>query len=270
MSTILATLDSTAAARPVLETALRFAETTGAHVEAVHVTNGAQDTPATLAKRRSVPFRLIEGPVGRALLREIARPEINAAVMGARATTGGRRPVGSTTMHIIEKVSKPVVVVPPELVAPRALTKALVPLDGADESGTIEEMTLGELLGHSVELLVLHVFTDVTLPRMLDHPWRDMEVLKKEFLAKHMPQADNIEMHTGAVTPRVIETAHEQQADLIVLGWSQSVSDGRARVVREVLGASDIPVLLVPLPAREHEGSGASPAYRVTHSPLSA
>jgi len=40
--------------------------------------------------------------------------------------------------------------------------------------------------------------------------------------------------------------SEEHRADLIVLSWSQVTSPERARVVREVLGASVLPVLLLP------------------------
>jgi hypothetical protein len=44
----------------------------------------------------------------------------------------------------------------------------------------------------------------------------------------------------------VAEVSEEHRADLIVLSWSQDTSPERARVVREVLGASVLPVLLLP------------------------
>jgi len=44
----------------------------------------------------------------------------------------------------------------------------------------------------------------------------------------------------------VAEVSEEHRADLIVLSWSQDTSPERARVVSEVLGASVLPVLLLP------------------------
>ena len=41
--------------------------------------------------------------------------------------------------------------------------------------------------------------------------------------------------------------AAQQGSDLIVLSWSQDSSAGRAHVIREVLGASSVPVLLIPV-----------------------
>lgn len=61
MSIVLAALDSTAAARPVLETALGLAALSDAAVEAVHVDGGATEALMALATRSHVPFRLLEG-----------------------------------------------------------------------------------------------------------------------------------------------------------------------------------------------------------------
>jgi hypothetical protein len=44
----------------------------------------------------------------------------------------------------------------------------------------------------------------------------------------------------------VLEVCDETKADLVVLSWDQNLTDGRARVVTEVLRSSRIPVLLLP------------------------
>lgn len=248
MSVVLAALDSSAAARPVLETALGLGQLTGARVEAVHVQDGPSETPETLAARSGVPYRLLEGPAEAALLLELAAPQAIAAVLGARGTPGGRRPVGRTALRVLERAGKPVVVVPPEAagVSPRSLRRLLVPLEGTDSSSRPVLDCLCPLLVGEVELVVLHVFTDHTMPRILDRPGRDLELLGSEFLARHCPRASGIELRTGPVAPRVAEVGAEQAADLVVLSWSQDSSSGRARVVRDVLGHSVIPVLLLP------------------------
>lgn len=249
MSTIIAALDTTAAARPVLETALRIGELAGVDVEAVHVIDGPVLTPESLAKRTGVRLTLLEGPVGKALLEVMGSPEIVAAVVGARGTTGGRRPVGSTALQILEGADKPVVVVPPEAVSPRRLRRLLVPLDGTEASSRAVSEGLSHLFDPQVELelVVLHVFTDVTLPRMLDHPRDDMNLLASEFMIAHMPHAASIDMRTGPVAARVTEVSGEKNVDLVVLSWSQLSMGGEGHVVQEVLSASTLPVLLLPL-----------------------
>jgi nucleotide-binding universal stress UspA family protein len=249
MSTVLAALDASPAARAVLETALGIGELTGTTVRAIHVQRDTAETPKVLAARSEVPLRLLTGPVESALLAAIAETDVVAAALGARATPGGRRPVGLTARHVLEQTNKPIVVVPPEAVGvpPRPIRRLLVPLEGTGTSSRPILETLFPLLDRDVELVVLHVFTEHTLPRILDHPIRDMDLLRGEFLARHCPDAASIELRTGPVGQRVAEVCGEQGSDLVVLSWSQDSSAGRAAVVREVVGSSAVPVLLLPV-----------------------
>ncbi|GEM_PF-478810 len=244
---VLAALDTTAAARPVLETALRVGEMTKAEVKAVHVVDGATEHLETLVERAGVPLRLLTGPVEGTLLEAMEAPEVLATVVGARATPGGKRPVGRIARHLLERTSKPVVVVPPEALAPGTFLRLLVPLEGTESSSRPVLQALYPLLAVDVEIIVLHVFTDKTLPRMLDRPQRDLELLGREFLATHCPLATGIELRSGPVGARVSEVSRQHRADLVVLSWSQDSSAGRANVVREVLGTSVLPVLLLPV-----------------------
>ena len=92
------------------------------------------------------------------------------------------------------------------------------------------------------------MFTEATRPTMLDRPWRDLEMIGKEFLTRHLPRQEaRIELRPGPVGARVAEVCDEHGADLIVLSWSQNSSGGRARVIREVLGGVNLPILLLPL-----------------------
>jgi nucleotide-binding universal stress UspA family protein len=248
MRIVLAALDTSAAARPVLETAIRLAQLTGADVEAVHVASPGQpvETPASLAARAGVDLRLLEGPVVPTLLAALHSEDTLAAVIGARATPGGRRPVGSTALRILEKADKAVMVVPPEAVSPGLFRRLLVPLEGTDISSRPVLERLAPLLVAEAELVVLHVFNESTLPAMLDRPEYDLEILGKEFLARHFPDAKRIELRPGPIAQRVAEVSEEQGTDLIVLSWSQDSSGGRAQVIQDVLGTSTIPVLLLP------------------------
>ena len=248
MSTILAALDTTAAARPVLETAVGIGQLTGASVSAVHVHDGSVETPEALVARAGLRLRTLTGPVPAALLGAVADPEVIAAVVGARAMPGGRRPVGRTAGRVMQHAGKPVVVVPPEAVRwpARPFRRLLVPLEGTAPSSLAVAELLLPLLRADVELVVVHVFTADTLPRALDRPARDLQILGDEFLARHLPGAAHIEFRTGPVGAGIAEVCAEEDADLIVLSWHLDASGGRAPVVREVLSRSPIPVLLLP------------------------
>ena len=109
---------------------------------------------------------------------------------------------------------------------------------------------LPALLVADVDLVVLHVFTEETMPVMLDQPHYSMEALGKEFLTRHLPNAERVELRPRQVPRQVAEVCRESGADLVALSWCQDGSPGRAAVVWEVLAASTIPVLLLPLRGR--------------------
>ena len=251
MSTILAALDTSAAARPVLETAVGMSQLTGAGVEAVHVLDGSAETPEALAARAGVALRSLSGPVATALLGALAAHGVIAAVIGARAVPGGRRPVGRTAAQVLLHAHKPVVVVPPEAVRwpARPIRRVVVPLEGTPPSSQAVSEVLRPLLTGDVELVVVHVFTPDTLPRALDHPTRDLQLLGDEFLARHLPGAADITFRSGPIGPRIAEVCAEEHADLVVLSWHPDSSADRAAVVREVLSRSMVPVLLLPIVA---------------------
>ena len=249
MRTVLAALDASAAARAVLETALGIAELTGATVEAVHVHYGSTDTPESLASRSGVPFRLLDGATEPALLDALAGPDVIAAVLGARATPGGRRPTGHTALRVLERANKPIVVVSPESVgvSPRPFHRLLLPLEGTESSSRPVTECLCPLIVGDVELLVLHVFTADTMPRVLDRPERDLQLLGGEFLARYCPNATQIALRTGSVGSQVGAACRDESADLVVLSWAQEASAGHAAVVRDVLSHAAVPVLLLPV-----------------------
>lgn len=244
---VLAALDATTAARPALETAVRFAELTAAGVEAVHAGPEQPATLGILTERAGVTLRLLPEPVEEAILSEMSRPDVVAAVIGARGSPAGPRPAGHTAEELLTRTSKPIVVVAPEAVAAGPVRKLLIPLEGEKASSEPILKALVPLLAADVELIVLHVFTPATLPRMLDRPRRDMELLGGEFIAKNCPPATLIEFRTGPVAASVAEVSREHSVDLVVLSWSQHSSPTHARVVREVVSASPVPVLLLPL-----------------------
>lgn len=249
MTTVLAALDNTAAAHPVLHAALRLADLIGASVEAVHVPDGPSDTPRALAERHSIPLHLLDRPVGPALLTAIEAPEVTAAVVGARSLPGDHRPMGSTAMEVAQQSLKPVLIVTPEAgdVASHPFHRLLLPLEGERESSRPVLDKLLPLVAEDVELVVLHVFTAETTPRFLDRPGRDLELLGDELRCRHCPDAAEIEMRTGHVGQRVEEVSRERTVDLIVLAWSQALDEGRAAVVRDVLVRAEVPVLLLPV-----------------------
>ena len=253
MNIVLAALDAGPTAQLVLETAIRVGELTNTNVEAVHVTTADDQFVKPRADDTRVPLHLLSGPLEPSILTAVAAPDVIAAVIGTKAAADDTRLVGRTARHIIERSLKPVVIVPPELIAGGTFRRLLIPLEGTEASSRPVLEGLLPLLAVDVELIVIHVFTESTAPAMLDRPWRDLEILGKEFLTRHLPnQEASIELRHGPTGSQVAEAWAEHGADLIVLSWSQDSTAGRARVVSEVLGSVKCPILLLPL-----KGSGS-------------
>ena len=232
MTVVLAAIDAGPAAPAVLETALGIGELMQTRVEAVHVREGPTDNPTALAAHHRIPLRILERPVTTSLLDAVSDPNAIAAVFGARATRLGRRPVGHTALHVLERAKKPIIVVPPEAVgmARRQFRRLLVPLEGNEQSARPVTESLYPLISGNVELVVLHVFTPATVPRTLDRPGRDLSLWGDEFLARFCPDAATLELRSGAIGGRVDEVCIDSGADLIVLSWSQDSSPGHAAV----------------------------------------
>jgi nucleotide-binding universal stress UspA family protein len=248
MNTVLAALDPSPMASAVLETALRLGELTGSSVAAIHVRDGSTESLEWLAARAGVPLRIVDGPLARALLAAAEDVDVVVVVLGAEATTSGRRrAVGSTTRRILELIDKPVAVVPPDMVLrDTPYRRLLVPLEGSEHTSAPIADTLWPMITSNVELVVLHVFTAETIPPAVDRPRRDLAIWGREFLDRHCPNASRIELRTGSVAARVEEVCREEHADLIVLSWAQDSSPGRAAVVHDVLAHAAVPVLLLP------------------------
>lgn len=245
---VVACLDAGAAARTVLRAALRMGEAAGRPVLAVHVREDPDrpiDTVESLAAGSGVALEILDPPSETALLDRLGRDDVAAGVLGARSMPVGRHTLGSVTRHVIHRCRRPLLVVPTDVVSPRPFRRAVVPLEGGPDTSRPVLETVVPLLGEQVEAVVVHVFTGETLPAMLDRPVRDMKMLGERFLARHLPGAAHIEMHVGPVARKVAEVCETEQADLVVLSWSQTTISGRARTVMEILAGSAVPVLLV-------------------------
>ncbi len=98
---------------------------------------------------------------------------------------------------------------------------------------------------------MVHVLALTQVPAFLDQAHHDLAAWGEEFLARHRVTegAPRIVLRSGAPGRGVLAVAAAEAADLIVLGWSQDLSPGRAEVVRLLLGASEVPMLLVPVDA---------------------
>jgi nucleotide-binding universal stress UspA family protein len=252
MTRVIAAIDSSAAATPVLETALMVSKLLDADVEAVHVRERTVKAAAAAARAAGVPFHVKAGSTPDRLREAIASPDVAALVLGARSTRAGRRPVGTTAFELITSVSKPVIVVPPDKRPAASIDSILVPLDASSATAAALAGTIDLARRSEIAVVVLHVREEAALHPFSDQPQHETRAWAEEFVARYCPcPLDEVDLHLRVGVPReqIGNVVEETGADLIVLGWSQTLDPGRAAVVRETLTRSPVPVMLLPVGA---------------------
>src|SRR5690349_9631556 len=135
MSEVIAALDSSLAATPVLATARALADLLDATVVPLHISDDGARVAENVAERAGLTLRTRRGPIVAGLLEEAKQDHVLALVLGARAIPGDRRPLGSTALAVATATRKPIVVVPPDVRATSGLRRVLIPIEGDFSSG---------------------------------------------------------------------------------------------------------------------------------------
>lgn len=264
MSIVLAAIDDSAAAAPVALTATLMAQLLGAHAACVHVVEGDTTTVEAIAARAELPLELRVGEAISEIVSVAADPEIELVVIGSRCHPAGRRPCGHVARAVLEEVSKPVVVVPPDAsitVAAATPLRILVPLEGTEGSTHAVEEILAELASAGAELTALHVFDAASqMPRFWDHAAHAEQSWASAFAARWCTESNvDIHLRTGVAATEVLKLIEQEEIDLVVAAWSQELREGRAEIVSRLLGSASVPTLLVPEDGGSDEGTTASP-----------
>lgn len=248
MKSVLAALDNSATAASVAAAGRALAAMLDVEVAAVHVQENGAETARSVAKKYHLELLEVRGTPVERLADLLGSDEIAAVAVGARRDLGGPRPVGSTALAIVERATKPVLVVPPEASVPEVFQRALVPLDATLATARAVSDSLRAAATAGIDLTALHVFADRTIPRFWDQPAHAEHAWASEFLSRFCGEPGaHVEIRTGAPGHEVLVVAEEEQIDLIILAWLQTFADGRAELVREVLSNAVVPVLLVPV-----------------------
>jgi len=227
MSQVLAAVDDGPCSSAVLTGANAIAALFGATVDVVHVRDAEEIVSAA------------------------AGPGVTALVLPAVPLHDGPPREDHAALEIVTRITKPVLLVPPDCTIPPVMTRILVPLEGTDVSSSAIADTLALTRGRDIDVVVVHVHGPQAIPPFRDHPRHDIPAWQRDFAARFVTVPGlrlEVLERVGAAAEHIVAVAHEVQADLILLGWSRRLTPGRARVVRETLATSDVAVLLVPVP----------------------
>ncbi|MBI1845006.1 MAG: universal stress protein [Actinobacteria bacterium] len=262
---LIAAIDDSPVAQPVLDTALVIGNLLGLDIEVVHVTNRGGLSASGAARAAGLPMQQLKGNAVDALVEALDDPDVAIGVVGARGHAGGPHPAGHATLSMVQRTGTPLVVVPPELCRPASqrMTRILVPLDGSPDTTAAVQSVVTGFSESGVEVVALHVFTRETVPRFIDQTQHGLDAWADEFTARHEIGCPRLVTRSGSPGQAVIGLAVAEDVDLIVIGWSRDLSPGRAQVVAEVLAQSCVPVLLVPVNA-QRPPADEQPSTRTT------
>lgn len=248
MSKVIAAVDDSPEALAVITTGDAVASLFGSTLEVAHVCEGKRDALPARLTSSGHEVRLLRGPVSSTIAQAVAGADVAAVVLGAGSSRAGTI-AGSCAQQLITSVRIPVVVVPVRARAPARIRRILIPLDGTRAAS--------DALRHAVELsaqpdvrfIALHVHTQTLVPMFSDQPHHEVRAWSAEFLRRQelpISATSRLRLRVGQAGDEVLSVAAQEGVDLIVLGWRQDLSAGRAAVVRSTILRATVPVLLIP------------------------
>jgi len=255
MSTILAAVDDTPAARAVLATTRAIQDVLNRDAYAVHVGEPSERV-AAYAREFGIRLAVVPGDPAREIIAAGEQPEVGLVVLALHGLPS-HRAAGHTARLLATELTKPVLVVPPEETVRAAPRKVLFPLDGTRGVSARLRPLIAEYVAAGIEVIGVHVFEPQNVPRFLDGP-PDTVIWREEFVATHCADLGvQLETRPGPTVASLLEVAVTEDVDAIALAWHQDLSPEHAHVVQEILVAARRPVALIPLP----------PNHAVTSSP---
>jgi len=245
MKRIIAAIDNSAAARPVLVMAQAVAGALAGTRAAVHVLEDGDETARASAEAAGAALHVLSGDPVEQLALALSEEDVAALVLGARGSPSGPRPAGHLALAIASVTDKPVVVVQPDAEPPAALRRVLIAMEGSPGKARALKRTIQLSTDAGLEIVVVHV--DEEIPSFTDQIQHETTAYAREFLAKHVldaPQA-RLELRIGDPAAQVLSAIEEFHPDLVAVGWPQVDDSSRGAVAHEILDRSPVPVLLV-------------------------
>jgi nucleotide-binding universal stress UspA family protein len=246
---VIAALDDSDRAVPVAAFAGALARVLGADVDALHVVVDSAERVEAVGREAGLSLRVERGDVCASLRREAEADDVGAIVLG-RSRRPQSGPAGPIALDLLTTLPKPVAVVPADVPRPGRLGRILVPLEGSRSTSLAPRRTIEFAQDAGVEIVLLHVLDEASLPLFTDQPQHETAAWTSEFLARYAPcppETVRLENRVGDPVEEVVTVAREIDADVVVLGWAQELSAGRAPVVRAALEQAKLPVFLIPV-----------------------
>lgn len=245
--TVIGALDDSSAARSVARVTRVVAEMLRARPRALHVAENGGRTAQAAAAAEDLELETREGDVVDVLI--AAAEDADVIVLGSTDRPRTGEALGHVARELMVRVPTPVVLVPPMTQVHPGSATMLVPLDGTPQSSPAFQRTCALIGTAACDVTALHVFDDQRLPAFGDQVHHETEAWLSEFTHRHCDASIpvHLELRVGRPADQVLTVAAEQHAALIALGWNQHLDPGRALTLRELIGHSNTPLLLLPI-----------------------
>ncbi|MFN8035357.1 MAG: universal stress protein [Acidimicrobiia bacterium] len=245
---VLAAIDNSASARPVLDVAVAIARNTDAEAYVLHVSADGEQTARAVTEAHGLALHRATGDVGEVIWKEAEADDVLVTVVGSRGLPTSSRAVGHVALDLITRLDKPVIVVPPDASYSERMSRVLVAVDSSrpDQAPLVD--LIDSLTFEDLEVIVVHVDSQASIPHFSDQLQHETEAYAREFLARRFPTLRPVQLslRIGEPADEMLAACDEVQADLLLVAWKRSLAPGRAPIVRKVLEHARVPVMLTP------------------------
>ena len=246
MTRVIAALENSLAARPVLVTAAAVADVLGGDVDALHIGDDGGHTARASADQAGVAFRQLPGDPVKRIIEQASASDVVAVVLGARESASGRR-TGHIPRAVADAIDRPVIVVPPGIDPSARIHTVVIAMEGTAAKARSLKSAVEVAAGADLDLVVVHVDDELSIPSFSDQVAHETDAYASEFLARYLRGVEKVRLELRVGVPADEILGVSQAADLIAVGWPQHATGDRGAVAREVLDRSRVPVLLVAL-----------------------
>jgi nucleotide-binding universal stress UspA family protein len=138
-------------------------------------------------------------------------------------------------------------VVPPDAQPSGSLQRVVMAMEGTPSKARSALRTVEVVVAAGLELIVVHVDDEDSIPLFSDQVQHETEAYAREFLARYCrgaPEA-TLELRIGLPADEIMAAVDKVAPDILAIGWPHSSEPGRGAVARQILDRSHTPVLLV-------------------------
>lgn len=190
------------------------------------------------------------------LLRALSSDTTAYAVLASRSLRAKPQAAGHVARAVLTKSPIPLVVIPPGGADLRVDgLRILVPLDGDPETDAAVVEIANRFVDAGCAVSGIHVFDSTSLPPFIGSS-EDINVLAEQFFAEHLPHhVVTSELRIGQPGPEILRMVESDGIDAVLIAWRQELAPGRADTVQQLLRQGSLPLILIPIPARNEGAS---------------